>query len=249
MQRRLARLQQRHALLGTGHQQRRQLEISDDFHAALNQLFFSFALARHRFELREVGRQQGCAAIALEIGAFRVDQHRNAGFARQLDHGLHARQRAFGIIRQHQRADIAQRLANTLVQRLRINAFESFFEIEADQLLVTRQDAQLGDGWVGRNRNEVALHVHVRQRLTQGTRRIVNAGQAHQTRMRAQRGYVHRHVCRAAWTLFNGVDLNYRHRRFRRDTAGRPIPVAIQHHITDNHNSSTFKLWQCYFHS
>ena len=132
MQRRLARLQQRHALLGTGHQQRRQLEISDDFHAALNQLFFSFALARHRFEFREVWRQQGCAAIALKIGAFRVDQHRYAGLTRQLDHGLHARQRAFRVVGQHQRANIAQRLVNALVQRLGINAFEPFFKVEAD---------------------------------------------------------------------------------------------------------------------
>ena len=249
MQRRFARLQQRHPLLGAGHQQRRQLEVSNDLHAAFNQFFFGFALARHRFELREVWRQQRRAAIALKIGAFRVNQHRHVSVTRQLNHRLHARQRTFSVVGQHQRTDITQRLVNALVQRLRINAFKPFFKVEADQLLVARQHAQLGNRWVGRNRNEVALHVHVRQRLAQRTRRIVDAGQANQTRLCAQGGNVHRHVCRAAGTLFNGIDLNHRYRRFRRDTAGWPIPVAIQHHIPDNHYSSTFKLWQCYFHS
>ncbi|MNY50440.1 hypothetical protein D3C86_1859430 [compost metagenome] len=100
-----------------------------------------------------------------------------------------------------------------------------------------------------RHRNEITLHVHVGQRFAERARRIVNAGQPHQTRMRAERSNVHRHVGRAARTLFDGINFDDRDRGFRGDAAGRPVPVAVQHHITDNHNPSTFKLWQCYFHS
>ena len=51
MQRRPPRLQQRHPLLGTGHQQRGEIEIGNDFHPALNDLFFILTFTRYRFKL------------------------------------------------------------------------------------------------------------------------------------------------------------------------------------------------------
>ncbi len=249
MQRRFARLQQGHPLLGAGNQQRGEVKVGNDLHAAFNDLIFGFAFPGHRFELGQVRRKQRRPAIAFEISTFRVDQHRHTSAASQLNHLLNAGQRPFGVIREHQRADVAQRLVDALVQRLRIHAFKALFKVEADQLLVTRQHAQLGDGRVRRNRNKVTFDVHIRQGLAQRTRRVVDAGQPHQTRMRAEGSNVHRHVCRAARTLFNGIHLHHRDRGFRGNAAGWPIPVAIQHHIANHHNSSTFKLWQCYFHS
>ena len=172
-------------------------------------------MAHHRFELGQVRRQQRRAAIALEIGPFRIDQHRHLGGARQLDHALHLAERALGVIGQHQRADLRQRLLNALQHRLRINVGEAFFEVETDQLLVARQHAQLGNGRMGRHRDEVAAHVDFIQLGAQRPRRIVDAGQAHQTGSGAQRSDVHRHVSRAAGTLFDGIDLDHRHRGFR----------------------------------
>ena len=136
MQRGFARLQQRHPLLGAGDQQRGKLKIGNQLHAAFNNLFFAFAFSCHCFELREVRRQQRRAAIAGKISPFRVDQHRHSGFTRQRDHLLNAGQRAFRIVRQYQRPNRAQRLIDTLMQRLRIHAFKAFFEVETNQLLV-----------------------------------------------------------------------------------------------------------------
>ena len=248
MQRRTPRLQQRHPLLRARHQQRRQFEFGDELHAALNDLRFILALAHHRFKLREVRGEQRRAAIAFEIGAFRIDQHRHARFACESDHGLDAGQRPFGIVRKDQRANRAQRLLNALVHRLRIDAGEALFKVEADQLLIARQHPQLGDSRVSRDGDEVALHIDVGQRLAQRAGGVINPGQSHQARGCPQRGNVHRYVCRAARTFFDIFHLHHRHRGFRGNTTGGAVPVAVQHHITHHQHSCTFKLRQRYFH-
>ncbi len=215
MQRRFARLQQRHPLLGSRDQQCGKVEISNHFHAAFNQFIFAFALARHRFKLRQVRRQQRCATVAFKIGSFRIDKHRHPSLTRQSNHLLHACQRAFGVVGEHQSTDRTQRLVNTLVQRLRIHTFKTFFEIQANQLLIAGKHAQFGDRRMGRHGYEIAFYVYIRQRFAQRTRRVVNTGQAHQARIRSQRGNVHRHVCCATGTFFDGIHFYHRNRRFR----------------------------------
>ncbi|MNI51570.1 hypothetical protein D3C73_1063010 [compost metagenome] len=98
MQRRDARLQQRHAVFGTGDQQCRKLKVRHQLHAALNQFGFVFTVADHRFEFGQVWRQQCCTTITLKIRTFWIDQHRHLGGTRQLDHALQLAQRAFGVI-------------------------------------------------------------------------------------------------------------------------------------------------------
>ena len=215
MQWRFARLQQCHTLFGTRDQQRGKVEICNHFHAALNQFIFAFALTDHRFKFRQIRRQQRCATIAFKIGPFRIDKHRHPSLTRQSNHLLHACQRAFGVIGEHQSANGAQSLVNTLMQWLRIHAFKTFFEIQANQLLVAGKHAQFGDRRMSWHRNEVTFYVHIRQRFAQRTRRVVNPSQANQTRIRSQRGNVHRHVCCATGTFFNGINLHHRNRRFR----------------------------------
>ena len=98
MQRRTTRLQQRHTLLGARYQQCGKLEVGDDFHPAFDDFRFIFTLSGDRFEFRQVRRQQRCPAVAFKFSAFRINQHRNAGIPRQLNHGLHAGQRAFRVV-------------------------------------------------------------------------------------------------------------------------------------------------------
>ena len=167
MQRRFARLQQRHAVFRARHQQRGELIIRHQLHAAADDLLFVFTFADHRFELRQVRRQQRGAAIALEVGAFGIDQHRHLRLARQANHGLHAGERPFRIVGEHQRAGCRQRLTQALMDRLRIDLLEPLFEIEAQQLLVARQHAQFGNGGMGFDRHEVTANVDVFQRFAQ----------------------------------------------------------------------------------
>ena len=56
MQRCFTRLQQRHPLFGTGHQQSREFVIGNQFHAALNNLFFSLTFTDNSFKFREIRR-------------------------------------------------------------------------------------------------------------------------------------------------------------------------------------------------
>ncbi|MNP30532.1 hypothetical protein D3C76_1236090 [compost metagenome] len=136
MQWRNTQLQQRHAVFGTGDQQRGELKVRHQLHAAFDQLGFVFAVPYDRFELRQVWRQQRRAAIALKIGTLWIDQHRHLGGPRQLDHALYLAQRAFGVVRQHQRTNLRQRLLDAFQHGLRIDVGEPFFEVETDQLLV-----------------------------------------------------------------------------------------------------------------
>ncbi|VTT28957.1 Uncharacterised protein [Klebsiella pneumoniae] len=63
MERLFARLQQRHTVLGTRDQQRRQAVLLHQCRAALDDIRFAFTFAHHRFELGEVWRQQRCTVI------------------------------------------------------------------------------------------------------------------------------------------------------------------------------------------
>ncbi|MNF03223.1 hypothetical protein D3C80_2024950 [compost metagenome] len=58
------------------------------------------------FKFGQVWCQQRGATVTFKIGAFRVDQYRNLRSARQRDHALHLAQRALGVIRQHQCANL-----------------------------------------------------------------------------------------------------------------------------------------------
>ena len=130
-------------LLRARHQQRRQFEFGDELHAALNDLRFITALAHHRFKLREVQGEQRRAAIAFKSVPFgSISFLLPASRASRIMVWTLV-SAPFGIVRKDQRANRAQRLLNALVHRLRIDAGEALFKVEADQLLIARQYTSL----------------------------------------------------------------------------------------------------------
>ena len=111
---------------------------------------FQFLLARpaphHIAQLAAIGRQEAGLRVALVVIALRINQHRKARRPGGFDHALDVGQTAFAIVTHDDDVVILQQcfelfefVAQHLVARLCL-------EIDADQLLLASDDAQLDGG-------------------------------------------------------------------------------------------------------
>ncbi|MNN10377.1 hypothetical protein D3C81_1232990 [compost metagenome] len=232
MQLGLARTQQGHAVLATGDQQSAQLQFAHQLLTLGNQFGLVLAAADDGFELGQVRRNQAGAAVDGEVLALGIGQYRNAALASGLDQRLVVLQRAFAVVGQHQHADLIQ-------QRLDIGgqgdgvSREGFLEVHPQQLLVAAHDTQLDDGRLPGDALETGLHADGVQPVAQAVGGFIGSGHTNQEGRRAQCGKVQRDVGGTARTILMLLDPHHRYRRFRRDTRGRAVPVAIEHYIAD----------------
>ena len=158
VQRGVTACQQGHAFFATGHQDRVHVQRIAQGDAALLNLSLGRAMPDHRLELGQVGCNQGRATIALEVRALGVHDHRLAGGARRLHQIGRATQHTLGIIGQDHRIDIRQARSKIGLQRLSIPVGKVIFKIQTNQLLMARQDAQLGNRPAARHALQLAGH-------------------------------------------------------------------------------------------
>ena len=89
------------------------------------------------------------------------------------------------------------------------------FEIQPYELLLARNNAQLGDGFAARYFLQIRVYVSLGQQLLHLCGGGVIADQAHQAGLHAKRRRVGRHIARPAETHFFFVDMYHRHRCLR----------------------------------
>jgi hypothetical protein len=200
VQRRMARAQQGHAVFATGHQQAPRSSSASRVRP-LATSSASSAAADDGLELAEVRRDQAGATVDGEVLALGIGQHRNAAFARGLDQRLVVLQRALAVVGEHQHLDL--RAAPRPRRPARRRRWRRFFEIDAQQLLVTAHDPQLDDGRLMRRCAGSERHAGRLQAVGQAAGSLVLAGDADQRRPARRGGNVQRDVGGAARTVLD----------------------------------------------
>jgi hypothetical protein len=199
---RLALLQQGHALFAAGDQQGLQVQLGAQGLAPGDQRGLVRAGADHGLELGQVGLDDGGAAVAGKVGALRVHHHRHAPGPGQGDQGRHVGEGALGVVGQHQHVDALQVGGQGIAPPGGVAGVETLLEIQADQLLVARDDPQLGDRRRVGKALEGAIDAPGGQTLAEQAAGLVVAHQADDPRPGAQGGGVEGHVAGAAGAHF-----------------------------------------------
>src|SRR5690606_6060431 len=73
---------------------------------------------------------------------------------------------------------------------------------------------------------------------------IVVAGNAQQVDTGAESGDVQCHVTGTTGTVFNILNFDHRHRRFRRNTRGGTLPVTVEHNVAKDQDAGIVKIRQ-----
>ena len=147
MHSRLTAHHQAHAFFAASDQHRFQIERGAQLLSLGFNVSIAGAMPDHGFEFTHVRGDQGGAPVAFKVGAFGVDDDRLAGCACQLDHVSGATQSAFGIVRQNHGIYMRQLRLVGLQKRIRLPLGKMVFKIQTNQLLLARNNAQLGDGF------------------------------------------------------------------------------------------------------
>ncbi len=206
---------QRHTLLTAGDQHGAQVKAFDQLTSAADQLVIGLTMTGHGFEFAQVRRDQGRATVLFKVRAFRVDQHRRVLSSGGLNQRLWIIQRAFAVIRQNHHRSFCHTGLIELQQFSRIRVGAVFFKIETDQLLLTADDAQLGDGRALRMSTEVTADTSVFQQATENRGVVVFTDHADQIHGTAECGDVQRDVTGTTGTVFSILNFHHRHRGFR----------------------------------
>ena len=145
---------QRHAFFAARHQQRVRSQLAAQLAApCASSSRLVLPAPRHFAKLGAVRREQRRAAIARVVVAFRIDEHRLARRARQRDHALDVREPALAVVGQDDRvACRADALRNRAAWQRRTSWLGLGLEIDAQQLLLAADDAQLDRGVQARRR-------------------------------------------------------------------------------------------------
>jgi hypothetical protein len=128
-----------------------------------------------------------------------------------------------------------------------IDAREAVLEIQPDQLLMTTDDAQLGDGRKLRLSNQPAANPGLGQLTLEDISCFVLTCKPHQGGLAAECGYVQRDVAGTARPPFLHLDLHHGHRGFRRDPGGAAMPVSIEHDVAKGQHARLTEIQQ-FFH-
>ena len=79
-------LDEQHALLAARNEEGVEFELLHQVDCTFDEFVVRLAVTGNRFELRLVWRDDRGAAVLLEVGAFRVHEHRHARFAADANH-------------------------------------------------------------------------------------------------------------------------------------------------------------------
>ena len=140
-------------------------------------------------------------------------------------------QPAFAVIRQDDGVAFGQQFPEAVFYAVQHFVCRRVFEIQPDELLVARHDAQF-DGGV----DVLVAHQHcfnpmLRHQCIQAVARFVVANDGQQDGLPAQRGHVARHIRRPARAVFGFFDFGHRDGGFGRNTGHVAEPIAVEHHV------------------
>jgi len=135
--------------------------------------------------------------------------------------------------------DIAIGQARLEIRQLCLQHFmiRRVLEIDAQQLLLAADHSKFDGGTELGILVQAALDAGVVHQACQALPRLVGTDHRQQRDARTQRRAVARDVRGAARTLFKALDLDHRHRRFRRYARDLAEPVAVQHHVSDHQDA------------
>ena len=181
------------------------------------------------------------ARIVIPLG---IDQDSLAGGACELDHFRYMGESALGVVGQHQHVAVGEQDLE-IGQLVRQHVVAGLgLEIDAQQLLLPPDHAQLDGGGNARIFVQARDDMLGFNQLPQPCAGLVVADHRQQRYPRAQGRRIARDIGRAAGTLLGALDLDYRHRGLRRDAAHLAEPVAIQHHVADHQQASIGQIRQ-----
>ena len=236
-------------MLAPGHQQGFEVQLGAQRLATGDQRGLVRTGADHRLELGQVGFDDGGAAITGKVRALRIDHHRNAPRPRRGDQGRHVGQGALGVIGQHQHVHAVEMRSEGGADARRVTGIERLLEIQANQLLVAGDDAQLGNRWRVAQTFEGAFHALGKQAFFQQATGFILADQTDDPRLRAEGGGVEGHVAGPAGAHLVVLHLHHRHRRLGRDAGRGPVPVTVEHHIAADEHTAGGKVRQGKMHA
>ena len=206
------------------------------------QLFFAAPGADHFLHFRAVGGDDGGVLVARVVAALGVNQYGFASRAGLGNHVAHLGQAAFAVVRKNDGVLRLQkrRKARGLVGQHAV--FGSVLKIQAQELLLAANDAQLDRGLEFCIAAKVGLDAGFGQQRFQVLAGLVVAHHGQQRRLRAQGGNIARHIgCAAAAFFFAGY-AHHGHGRLGGYAVYRAVPVAVQHHVAHHQHAGGGEL-------
>ena len=229
---------ERHALFAARHQQR----FEAKFTAQLLRLGGEFSFGRPATDdfpqFRAIRRDHGRAGVPGVVVPLGIDQHRLVAGAGDGDHLGDVGQAALAIIREddhiglrHPLLEVGQLGLQDFVRRRRL-------EVDAQQLLLAADDAQLDRGVDVAVDMQSGIDLLLFEQAGERAARFVVADDREQAGEGAERRRVARDVGGAAQTFFHALDPDHGHRRFRRNPADLAEPVAVEHDVADHQQAN-----------
>ena len=203
---------QGHALFTAGNQYTFEIKLVDQSTGFRDQLFIRLSRANHSLKLAEVWGNQGRASVLLKVGAFRIDQNGDFLRLRCLNKWLRVGQRAFAVIRQNHHTCVFQAGFKRRFRCRNIHRVESIFKVEANQLLLTADNPQLGNGRMGVVLLEITGHTGILQQTFEQAGIVVLTGNTQKVDLAAQNCDVQRNVARTTSTVFGVLNFHHGHR-------------------------------------
>jgi hypothetical protein len=133
---------------------------------------------------------------------------------RRLDHALHVRQRALGVVGQDHHTGLGEPCLEVGQLGLQRRRGRCLLEVDAHHLLLAAHHAQLHGGVQGRIGGEPGIDALLRQQARETRAGLVAPHHREQPYLRAQRSGIARHVGGAPGPLLHARDAHHRNRRF-----------------------------------
>jgi len=222
---------QSHSMFAAGKEQRLEAELVAQSLGAPLEVLLVLPGADHPAELVEVRGDDVHALVARIVVTLRIGEHAPAGLARRAHHLRDVREAPFAVVGENHRVAFGERALEFLELGREHLARRGLLEIDAQELLLAADDAQL------LRRVELAIAVQARldafllDQLLELRARLVAPHHREQACVRAERLAVPRHVGRAAEPLLLAPDQHHRHRRLGGDPRHLAEPVAVEHHV------------------
>ena len=240
----LPRTDEGHAVLAPGNQHRLDAAVPAQGGRPFDEFLIGRAASDDALEFAQVGRDQAGAPIGCEITSLRIDDHGTTRTAGGLDQRAGIAQCALRVIGQnHCPAPFEQWLVQGQ-QVARLDAREAVLEIQANELLVPTDHAQLADRGGIVELPEVAVDAGRFEEPGQFRTGEILAGDPDQRRPAPECRDIERDVARATRALFHAADMDHGDRRLGRDAIGAAVPVPVEHQVADHQDARPVKIRQ-----
>ena len=227
-----------HALLAARHQQCVEAQFAAQFLNPGSEVRFRCPAPDDFTQFRTVRRDHRRAGVLAPLVALGIDQHRLARRAGQGDHFSDVGQAALAVVGKDHRiagSDTALEFGQLGLQDFMRGRR---LEVDAQQLLLAADDTQFDRGVDFTVDVQNGIDFTIDQQTGQAAPRFVVADHGQQRRSGAQGHRVARDVGGTARAFLDALDLDHRHRRFRRNPADFAEPVAVEHDIADHQQAN-----------